>query len=302
MINTVKGRIDAGSVGVTMCHEHLALDLSPVRKDTDSVFDDSVLIESEVDLMKALGVKSVIEVTCNDMGRNVRMLKQISRECGIHIIASTGFYLEAYHPESVRSGTIGEICDIFCRDILEGIDGTDIRAGIIGEVAGGEKELAPSEEKVLKAAAAAGVKTGCAVTTHCQLGQLGLEQSGLLQGQGIDPDKVILGHIDLSDDRAYQKAILDTGVNIAYDTVGKTAYLSDEKRADNLMWLLEKGYEDHILLSQDISRRSYMVRYGKYDGYTTVMKRFVPLLREKGVSQETLDKMLIHNPARILDM
>ena len=188
MINTVKGRIDAGSVGVTMCHEHLALDLSPVRKDTDSVFDDSVLIESEVDLMKALGVKSVIEVTCNDMGRNVRMLRQISRECGIQIIASTGFYLEAYHSESVRSGTIGEICDIFCRDILEGIDGTDIRAGIIGEVAGGEKELAPSEEKVLKAAAAAGVKTGCAVTTHCQLGQLGLEQSALLQGQGIDPD------------------------------------------------------------------------------------------------------------------
>ena len=230
------------------------------------------------------------------------MLRQISRECGIQIIASTGFYLEAYHSESVRSGTIGEICDIFCRDILEGIDGTDIRAGIIGEVAGGEKELAPSEEKVLKAAAAAGVKTGCAVTTHCQLGQLGLEQSALLQGQGIDPDKVILGHIDLSDDRAYQKAILDTGVNIAYDTVGKTAYLSDEKRADNLMWLLEKGYEDHILLSQDISRRSYMVRYGKYDGYTTVMKRFVPLLRERGVSQETLDKMLIHNPARILDM
>ena len=77
MINTVKGRIDAGAVGVTMCHEHLALDLSPVRKDTDSVFDDSVLIESEVDLMKALGVKSVIEVTCNDMGRNVRMLRQI---------------------------------------------------------------------------------------------------------------------------------------------------------------------------------------------------------------------------------
>ena len=302
MINTVKGRIDAGAVGVTMCHEHLALDLSPVRKDTDSVFDDSVLIESEVDLMKALGVKSVIEVTCNDMGRNVRMLRQISRECGIQIIASTGFYLEAYHPESVRSGTIGEICDIFCRDILEGIDGTDIRAGIIGEVAGGEKELATSEDKVLIAAAAAGVKTGCAVTTHCQLGQLGLEQSALLQGQGIDPDKVILGHIDLSDDRAYQKAILDTGVNIAYDTVGKTAYLSDEKRADHLMWLLEKGDEDHILLSQDISRRSYMVRYGKYDGYTTVMKRFVPLLRERGVSQETLDKMLIHNPARILDM
>ena len=153
MINTVEGRISGETMGVTMCHEHLAMDLSPVRKDRDSVFDDLELIEEEVKLMKALGVQSVIEVSCNDMGRNVRMLREISRECGLQIIASTGFYLEAYHPENVRRGTVEEICDIFCQDILEGIDGTDIKAGIIGEVAGGEKELAPSEEKVLKAAA-----------------------------------------------------------------------------------------------------------------------------------------------------
>ena len=69
MINTVEGRISAETIGVTMCHEHLAMDLSPVRKDRDSVFDDLELIEEEVKLMKALGVQSVIEVSCNDMGR-----------------------------------------------------------------------------------------------------------------------------------------------------------------------------------------------------------------------------------------
>lgn len=169
-------------------------------------------------------------------------------------------------------------------------------------MAGGEKELAPSERNVLAAAGMAGYKTGCAVTTHCQLGRLGLEQSALIQKQGINPDKIILGHIDLSDDREYQKSLLDTGVNIGYDTIGKTSYLSDERRADNLMWLLEKGYEDHILLSQDISRKSYMAGQGKYDGYTTVMKKFVPMLRERGITEETLRKLLVSNPARIVDM
>lgn len=49
-------------------------------------------------------------------------------------------------------------------------------AGIIGEVASGEPVMAESERKVLIAAALAGKRTKTAVTTHCQLGRLGLEQ------------------------------------------------------------------------------------------------------------------------------
>lgn len=302
MIQTVNGIIGPEELGITMCHEHLALDLSPVRGDMDSCFDDEQLIIEEIDKMKAFGVQSIVEVSCNDMGRDVKKLQFYSKTCGIHVIASTGYYLEDYHSDFVKSAGVDALCNVFCKELTEGVDETGIKAGVIGEVASGETVMGASEEKVLTAAAMAGKKTGAAITTHCQLGRLGMEQSELLQKYGAAPEKIILGHLDLANDRTYYEEILKTGVNIGFDTIGKTTYLSDELRADNLMWLLERGWEERIVLSQDISRKSYFARYGKYSGYMSVMKDFVPLLKAKGILPETLDKLLIHNPARILNI
>lgn len=302
MIRTVNGEILQTEMGITMCHEHLALSLARVRGDDDSDFRDINLVIEEVKKMVKLGVASVIEVTCNDMGRDVKALQEISRQCGLHIVAATGFYLEPYHSDFIKGSNAEEIAEIFCKDILQGIDGTNIKAGIIGEVATSEKEMAPSEKTVLKAAAMAAKETGCAVTTHCQLGRLAMEQSRMLQEIGMNPDKIILGHLDLAADLDYYEKVLKTDVNIGFDTIGKTAYISDDKRADYLIHLIEKGYEDHIVLSQDISRKSYFSKFGKYHGYTTVMGHFVPLLTKRGIKKETLDKLLITNPGRILNI
>lgn len=300
MIQTVNGLIQPEELGITMCHEHLAIDLSPVRGDNDSKFDDENLIEEEVQKAKEYGVQSFVEVTCRGMGRDPKRLRRLSLRCGVHIVAATGYYLEPYHPKSVKSGRVEELAEQFCRDIQVGMDETDIKAGIIGEVASGEFLMAPSEETVLIAAAMAGKKAGCTVTTHCQLGKLALEQSALLQRYGMNPAKIILGHLDLTDDRRYHEEVLHTGVNIGFDTIGKKAYLSDEQRADNLMWLIERGFEDKIVLSQDISRKSYLSVNGKYSGYMTVMKDFIPLLEARGLTAETKRKLLIDNPARII--
>ena len=301
MIRTVLGDIAAEKLGITMCHEHLSINLSTVRSDPDSVFTDSELIRSEVNKAKKAGVKSFIEVSCNDMGRDVLALRELSRACDVHIVCATGFYLEVYHPEWVRRGSVEQIQELFEKEITEGIGDTGIRAGVIGEVAGEGDRLTESEQRVLSAAARAGAKCGCAVTTHCQLGHMGMEQSALLQKNGIAPDKIVLGHLDLANDIDYYKAVLATGVNIGFDTCGKVAYLADEIRADNLCRLLDMGYGDHIMLSQDISRKSYLTAGGKF-GYLAVMERIVPMLRERGASQQDIDKMLIANPARIFNM
>ena len=301
MIRTVCGEIEKKQLGVTMCHEHIALDLSPVRGDSDSTFDDHELILQELLKLKALGGEAVIEVTCNDMGRDVLALREYSEQTGMHIVCSTGFYLAAYHPQWVKEGDTNEIAKLFVREITEGIDGTGIRAGIIGEVAAGQFEMAPSERKVLTAAARASVETGCPVTTHCQLGGLALEQAALLKGEGMDPGKIILGHLDLANDIDYYERIFETGVSIGFDTCGKFTYLPDETRADNLVKLMEKGYTGQILLSNDISRKSYLTKFGKFYGYTAVLGRLRELLAERGVSFEQMKPMLVDNPARILD-
>lgn len=301
MIQTVLGPIAPEELGVTMCHEHLSVNLSGVRGDPDSVFTDSPLIRDEVMQAKKAGVNSFIEVSCNDMGRDPLALQALSKACGIHIVCATGFYLDCYHPDWVRNGSISDIEALFVRDLTQGIGDTGIKAGVIGEVAGEETCITDSERKVLTAAARAGASCGCAVTTHCQLGRMGLEQSALLRENGMASKKIVLGHLDLANDMDYYKAVLDTGVNIGFDTCGKIAYLADEVRADNLCRLLELGYGDQIMLSQDISRKSYLTAGGKF-GYLAVMDRMVPLLRERGVDQATLDRLLITNPARVFDI
>ena len=90
----------------------------------------------------------------------------------------------------------------------------------------------------------------------------------------------------------YYREVLKTGVNIAFDTCGKIAYLADEIRADNLCRLLDEGWGDHIMLSNDISRKSYLTANGK----------FVPMLKNRGVTEADLNKLLVANPARIFNI
>lgn len=301
MIQTVKGLIDPKQMGVTMSHEHLCLDLSRVRKNDDSTYGYSNIVIDEIKKAKTLGVNTFIEVTCNDMGRDVQQLVRLSDECDIHIIAATGFYLDEYHSEVVRKSTPEELAEIFIHDLTVGIDHTSIKAGVIGEVASSE-EMTESEHKVLMASAIAAKKVGCAITTHCQLGKLGKEQAKIFIDMGMNPEKVVLGHVDLSNDLDYMCSLLNLGFNIAFDTIGKTSYLSDDKRAENLKYLLDQGYINQIVLSQDISRKSYFSVSGKYDGYTTVLKKFIPKLLELGVKKDYIEKMLVSNPQRIFNI
>lgn len=301
MIQTVCGPISASDLGVTMCHEHLAVDLAGVRRDADSVFGDSELIRSEIRRARDAGVKSFIEVSCADIGRDPRALRDIATALDIHIVCSTGFYLDAYHPEWVKKASVEQLEEFFLRDFDEGIDGTGVKPGVIGEVAGEQDSITPSERRVITASGRAAAHVGCAVTTHCQMGRMALEQADILLSEGMRAEKIVLGHLDLADDLDYYERILSTGVNIGFDTCGKVAYLPDERRVANLVELVKRGHAGQIMLSTDISRKSYMTRNGGY-GYARVMDYFVPELRSAGIEQADIDRMLVHNPARVFDI
>lgn len=301
MIQTVLGPIKASELGVTMAHEHLSVDLGSVRGDTDSVFTASDLVFSEMERLRASGVASVVEVSCIDMGRDVRALQEISRRSGLNIICSTGFYLEKYHPAWLADAPVSRIEEVLEGEFANGIDGTDVRPGVIGEIAGEKTQITDSERKVMIASAHVAARVGCAVTTHCQLGCLAPEQADLLIGEGMDPAKVVLGHLDLANDLDYYRRVLARGVNIGFDTCGKVAYLADEQRAQNLATLAAEGYASQIVLSTDISRQSYMHGKGGF-GYTAVMERVLPMAREHGLDEASIQTMLVDNPARIFDI
>ena len=299
MIRTVCGDIIPSELGVTMCHEHFIVDLSVVRKDNESKIETVEEVVPEIKKMMDLGVKSAIEVTTNDMYRDVIKLKEISEKTKLHIVAATGFYLSEYHPEWLTSSTSEEIAKIMIDDLTNGIDGTDIKAGVIGEIASSPKEFVGQEKKVLIASAIAHKATGATITTHT--GPITAKETveTLLQN-GVEADKIVIGHQDLVNDTDYHLSILKYGVNIGFDTCGKIAYQLDETRAQNIKKLIDNGYGDKIMLSNDISRRSYFISAGKF-GYTAVMNRVIPLLKEYGVDDNSIKKLLIDNPARIFN-
>ena len=299
MIRTVCGDINPEKLGVTMCHEHFIVDLSIVRKDNESKIETVEEVSPEIKKMMDLGVNSAIEVTTNDMYRDVKKLKTISEKTNLNIVAATGFYLSEYHPEWLTTATPEEIAEVMINDLTKGIDGSDIKAGVIGEIASSPKEFVGQEKKVLVASAIAHKATGAAVTTHT--GRFtALETIETLINNGVALDKIVIGHQDLIDDTDYHLSVLKYGVNIGFDTCGKVAYQLDETRAKNIIKLINAGYGDHIMLSNDISRRSYFTTNGKF-GYTAVMGRVVPLLKEYGASEEDINKLLVKNPARIFN-
>ena len=102
MIRTVLGDIPAKELGVTMSHEHVAMDLSFVREEDDSVFTDFTLLFQELTKLKDLGANALIEASTIDMNRDVKAIQNLSKATGLHMVASTGFYLEAYHPAWLR--------------------------------------------------------------------------------------------------------------------------------------------------------------------------------------------------------
>ena len=89
-------------------------------------------------------------------------------------------------------------------------------------------------------------------------------------------------------------------INIAFDTCGKSAYMPDETRALNARRIVEAGYGDHLVLSNDVSRHSYFTTFGE-NGYTAIMGKVVPLMEKAGLKKEDIQKFLVDNPSRIVN-
>ena len=297
MIQTVLGKINPEEFGVCSVHEHLSIDLSRIKKDPDTILDDEEGMLEELRDFHRLGGRSMVEVTNDGMGRSVNRLKRLSEKSGVHIVTCTGFYKDPFIPEYAQGWSADEFARHFIQEATEGIEGTGILPGVIGEVGTSKDEMKPIEKELLIGAALAGKETGLPVTTHTTLGTLGYEQVQLLTAQGLPIDQIIIGHQDLNPNKDEVLAVLETGVYIDFDTIGKNNYRPDEERIDFLLDFIERGYEKQILLSADLTRKSHWKKHGG-PGYGLVLETFVPRLKAAGVPEEILQLFLVSNPAR----
>jgi len=283
---------------LTYMHEHLRIDLSAEKGDPDCLLDQFDLVRDELSRLSGKGLGRVVDMSCRGLGRDYGYIDRMEKETGINVIVSTGFYKDPFLPPVVGNSDIQELADLMIDDIETGAEGSNRKAQIIGEIGTSRNRITENEKKVFRAAAAAHEKTGVPVSTHTTMGTMSQEQITLLVSLGVDPARLIIGHLDLANDIDLILKGLDAGVYIEFDTIGKTSYLPDKTRIDFIKTCCERGYVRQLLLSMDITRRSHL-KANNGPGYPYLVDNFLPRLLEAGISQALIDDMLIHNPDRI---
>ena len=320
-IRTVLGDVPAGQIGVTDSHDHLIRSGGPeIRIDQAFLMDDLAAAEKEFDAFLRAGGRTMVCMDPIGCGRNVPKMLQLAehfRGRG-HILMTTGFQKGSlYDPRTSFLATVDvkDVVRMMAAEITEGMDRhsyngpvverVEARAGLIK--AGTSYRLITNlEQKALQVAALTQRETGCPISIHTDFGTMGVEILRLIKDYGGDPEHTVLCHVQRNPDRYYYKMLLDQGLNLCFEEADKAQYRPDTEIAENILWLVEQGYGDQLLLGMDAGRveglAAYMEPKGLANGLDYMLTRFVPLLRWTGMSDTALTKMLESNPARVFSI
>lgn len=295
---TVTGQVEVTDLGVVLPHEHVFIDLMREYRG-DGLLHDEALAVQEVARFAAAGGGTLVDVTSIGLGRQPEALRRVSLATGVRIVMGTGYYREPYLDRAeIDRVSVDELAEGIVRDLEVGVDGTDVRAGIIGEIAC-DRWLTAAEERCFRAAARAHRRTGATITTHAARWPVGLAQLDLLAEEGVDPRRVIIGHCDLVPEAGYHLALARRGAWVQFDCIqGRNEY-DTEVRVGWIRALVDAGFEDRILLSHDICLRSDLAAMGG-PGYAYVPTIFRERLFGAGLGQEVVQALMVDNPRRAL--
>jgi phosphotriesterase-related protein len=303
---TVSGPIPPERLGFTLPHEHTGIALWHVKDRWDywELTPDELLIADELRDFRRRGGSSLVDLTLPGVGRDPERLRRLASSTGLNVVMGCGWYREAYYPPEARIDrrSVDDLADELVREFEEGIAATGVRPGIIGEIGTDKPWLTAQEERVHRAAARAARRTGMAVTTHSVLSPVGLAQLRILVEEGLDPARVVIGHADSYPNLEHWVAILEAGANLQLDFLGQrfgTEEAAEPRLIEMLVELLERGYADQLLLSQDVCHNAQLKANGGF-GYTYLQQHFLPRLRTAAVGEGEIARMTVENPRRIL--
>ena len=306
-VQTVLGPIDPSSLGFTLPHEHTQIALWHVegRWDYWQLTRDEPVIRGELERFRDAGGTGLVDLTLPGVGRDPGWLHGLATATGLHLVMGCGWYRTAYYPPEARIDrrSVDDLADELAGEYAEGVDGTGVRPGIIGEIGTDKPWLSAPEERVHRAAARAARRTGLAITTHAVLSAVGLDQLRIFEEEGADLSRVVIGHADSYPLLDHYLEIVRRGATLEFDFLGM-AFTPSERHGEGrivelLSELLARGHGDQILLSQDVCHDSQLARY-EGGGYTYLTSSFLPRLRAAGVSDAEIERMTVENPRRLL--
>lgn len=337
-VETVLGPIAPEDLGLTLAHEHVFFDLrclweqprperahlidaEPTPQNREELARD--LYDSKVNLhhedpdlaareaarFRAASGSSIVDLTTVGLAPQPALLREVARATGLNVVAGAGYYREKCLPADVLDRSVEELAAELEGWVVEGMYGTEVRAGILGEL-GTMSPIRPFEERQLRAAARVQRATGVAINVHPSIwAHEHLRIIDILEDAGADLTRVALSHCDQLIEPEWHAQIAERGVTLCFDTFGaEFTYDSDgsreptdAERIECLVRLLDAGRASRLLLSHDVCSRLQLHHYGG-PGYDHVPGTIVPRLRAEGVSAADVDQMLVGNPRRLLAM
>ena len=311
-VNSVLGPVDTAALGFTLSHEHVAIGAGGYPHSFPEFLDRDATAERAVrDLTQAReeGVGTIVDMAPHDQGRDALLQQEVSSRSGVNIIACSGSWLNI--PEFFALADPDRIADLYVREIEEGIDGTEIKAGIL-KAASDSGGVKPQEEVVLRAVSRASKATGVPVMTHTWAQErIGEQQVRVFREEGLDLDRVCIGHSNDTTDLGYLTGLLQEGVWLGMDRHPAWAahVPSSEERSQTVKSLIDAGWGHRIMLGHDwdssVGVYTQAARSARDaanpDHYLFITRRVIPKLKALGATDIDVDKLMVDNPRRFFE-
>ena len=223
-IQTVCGLIEPEDLGPTLMHEHILWDVTrpevqaaaeaagipPVTITLDNVWEinrrstrdygnqsnqDHAVALAELIRLRESGGAAIVDLSNFGLKPDPEGLRALSRASGVAIVQGAGYYVDEYIPDEMKDKSVDRLTREIVDQVTTGCWGTDVRAGMIGEI-GCMWPLRPFERKVLQASAAAQRETGASINVHPgRHAEAPFEVVDIIVEAGGDPT-LIMSHID----------------------------------------------------------------------------------------------------------
>ena len=317
-INTVRGPIDTGALGVTLMHEHVFVLSTEIMQnfpegwgDEERRVGDAIARLNE---LKARGVDSIVDLTVIGLGRYIPRIERIAAATDLNIVVATGVYTYNDVPmyfhfqgPGTELGGPEFMSEMFVRDITEGIAGTGVKAAIL-KCATDQLGVTPGVERVLRAVAHAHRRTGVPISTHTHAHtERGLEQQHIFEEEGVDLSRVVIGHSGDTTDLDYLEKLIARGSYIGMDRFGIDVLLPFEDRVNTVAKMCERGHAGRMVLSHDAAcfndwlPEAALPQVLPNWHYLHIHNDVIPALKARGVTDKQLHTMLVENPRKIFE-
>ncbi|MDQ2622297.1 MAG: hypothetical protein M3Y45_04565 [Actinomycetota bacterium] len=301
-IQTVTGPVGAETLGFTLPHEHIHLEMwNSDGEGAVTQIDDDNILAAELVAFAEVGGTCLIDQTPRAAGRRPERLRALSEETGVRIVCATGWYTEPYYPpeEGLERLKVPEIAEIMLGEIETGIGSSGVKPGLIGEIGAAQGWVSPIEEKVHRAASRAQVETGLPMATHTIHHGAGIHQMQIFDEEGVDPSRVSIGHCDTSPNLEYCLTVARWGGYVSFDNIGFELGAHESHVVRLVCDLVEAGFEKQLLLSQDMGQMPELGSRGGR-GLTYLAEKFLPLLADAGIDEDIRRRITVENPLRWL--